>query len=221
MTVSRVSRTAAVFLELVLAGAILLVTVFGVAQPLLGPSVLGVGTGSIFGAYPAVDVTIDPAAVKIETTPELPSLSDRGEVARGEAIELTLPTGSTAAVYDPDLAQGLGLIGSEVLRAMLTIAVLALLLLLVRSLRHGDPFVPANARRLYAIAAVVGLGGQAAVLLEWWGRTMVMEHPLVAPYVLEGAHISFAPLLAGLGIAVAAEVFRQGAELRREVEGLV
>jgi hypothetical protein len=100
-------------------------------------------------------------------------------------------------------------------------APLACLLLLVRSLRRGDPFVPANARRLYLIAAAVGFGGQAVQLLEAWGRSGLVEHPVVAPYLVPDAHLSFMPLLAGLAIAVGAEVFRQGTALREEVECLV
>ncbi|MBC9732032.1 DUF2975 domain-containing protein [Nocardioides marmotae] len=92
---------------------------------------------------------------------------------------------------------------------------------MVRRTTGGAPFIAANARRLYLIAAAVGLGGQAVVLLEAWGRATVLNHPQIAPYVHSGVEISFSPLLAGLGVAVAAEVFRQGAALRADVEGLV
>ena len=221
MAGSGVRRSAAALLEVVLIGAIMLVAVMGVVRPLLGPGALEVGTGRVFGHYPSVVATMDPTRVRIETDPALPSLVGRGEVSPGDGVELDLPTRTTVSVYDPDLRQLLGLVGSEVLEGLVTLAVLALLLLLVRSLRRGDPFVPANARRLYAIAAAVGLGGQAAVLLEAWGRQGVLEHPLVAPYVFPDSSLTFVPVLAGLGIAVAAEVFRQGAELREEVEGLV
>jgi hypothetical protein len=59
------------------------------------------------------------------------------------------------------------------------------------------------------------------VALRAWGEAAVLAHPTVAPYVLHGTDVSLVPLAVGLGIAVAAEVFRQGAELREEVEGLV
>ncbi len=216
-----VRRWAAEALEAVLVVGLVATALLGVVRPVLGPGALGIGSGSVFGTYPQVPATLDAEAVRVELTPGLPSLSDGGEVAAGDALEMTFPTGVSVGVYDPDLAQTLSLIGSEVLVGLVTVAVLALLLLIVRSLRHGDPFVPANARRLYAIAAAVGVGGQAALLLRSWGEHAVLQHPLVAPYVLQEATLSWLPLLAGLGVAVAAEVFRQGTALRRDVEGLV
>lgn len=221
MAGSRVRRSAAALLEVVLVGAILVVAVMGVVRPLLGPGVLEIGTGRVFGQYPSVEATLDPSRVRIETDPVLPSLAGRGEVSQGDGLEVYLPTRTSVAVHDPNLRQLLGLVGSEVLEGAVAVVVLVLLLLLVRSLRRGDPFVPANARRLYAIAAVVGVGGQAAVLLAAWGRQAVLEHPSVSPYVFDDFSVTWMPLLAGLGVAVAAEVFRQGAELRAEVDGLV
>lgn len=217
----RVSRMAPAMLEYLLLAAIAVVAILAIVQPIVGPGGLGIGSGRVFGQAPSVEATIDASRVRVETVPELPSLAERGEVAAGEAVEFTVPTGSTVSVLAPDWRQRLGLIGAEVLGGLVAIAVLLLLLALVRSLRNGDPFVAANARRLYAMATVVALGGQAAVLLAAWGRAIVLSSPLVAPYVVEEFEITFLPLLAGVGIAVAAEVFRQGTALRHEVEGLV
>ena len=217
----RVGRSAVVALEGILMVLLVTTAVLGVVRPLVGPTGLGIGSGPVFGGVPQVPATVDAEAVRVETSPELPSLAGAGEVTPGEGLEMTLPTGTSVAVHDPDLGQRLSLTGSEVLGGLVTVAVLVLLLLIVRSLRQGDPFVPANARCLFAIAAVVGVGGQAALLLRAWGEHAVLEHPLVAPYVLEEASVSWLPLVAGLGIAVAAEVFRQGAALREDVEGLV
>ena len=49
----------------------------------------------------------------------------------------------------------------------------------------------------------------------------MLRHPMVEPYVVQDFSITFAPAIAGLAIAVLAEVFRQGAVLREDVEGLV
>lgn len=104
---------------------------------------------------------------------------------------------------------------------LLAVAVLTLLLRIVRTLRDRDPFVEANARRLFAIAGLVGVGGQLTVLVAAWGRLGVLRHPDVAPYVVTDATVTFVPLFVGLAIAVVAEVFRQGTRLRAEVAGLV
>lgn len=218
---------ASALLEIVLVAAILLVGVLTVAQPLAGPAGLGLGSGRVFGEFPSVDANIDASRVRIETEPDLPALALQGEILPGDGIEMTMPTGTTVTVYEPDWPQRLGLLGFEVLGGLVTIAVLTLLLGLVRSLRLGDPFVATNARRLYAMAIAIGIGGQATVLLGAWGRAQVLGHPLVEPYlsadpyVPTDSYLAFMPLIAGLGIAVAAEVFRQGTVLRKEVEGLV
>lgn len=221
MITAQVRRSATTLLEVLLAVALIGVLVLAVARPVLGPAGLGVGRGPVFGAVPSVEARIDPDRVLVETTPPLPSLSDAREVLPGDSLEMTVPTATTVAVYDPDLGQGLRLVGAEVLRGLVAAGVLALLLMMVRTLRQGDPFVPANARRLYLIAALVGLGGQGALLIRAWGEAAVVSHPRVAPYLLQEHELSLVPLVAGLGIAVAAEVFRQGAAMREDLEGLV
>jgi hypothetical protein len=221
MTAAPMRRALTALIEAALLGAILLVAVLGVVRPLVGPAGLHLGTGSIFGRVPSVEATIDIDKVRVTTEPSLPTLGGRGEIASGDALEMLIPTQTRVAAYEPDLRQTLGLVGSGVLTALVVIAVLVCLLLLVRSLRGGDPFVPANARRLYAIAIAVGVGGEAASLLHAWGRADVLGDPAIAPFVLTDVDFTLMPLWAGLGLAVAAEVFRQGAALRQEVEGLV
>jgi len=223
MTAAPMRRSLTALLEAALLGAILIVAVLGVVRPLVGPAGLHLGSGPVFGRSPSVEATIDVSKVRITADPSLPTLGGRGsgEVVSGDSLEMLLPTQTRVVAYDPDLRQTIGLVGSEVLTALVVIAVLLCLLLLVRSLRAGDPFVPANARRLYAIAIAVGVGGEAASLLHAWGRADVLGHPVIAPFVVTDVSFTFLPLWAGLGLAVAAEVFRQGAALRQEVEGLV
>jgi hypothetical protein len=212
----RFSTTA---LEGALLVALVAVAIFGVIRPAIGPAGLELGTGPVFGALPSVEATLDARNVQITTEPTLPTLD--GMVEPGDGMEFAIPTGTEVVIFVPDLAQRLGFAGVSVLRGTLVLAVLGLLLAVTRTLRRGDPFVAANARRLYLIAGLVGIGGQAVVGLSVWARWQVLTHPSVAPYVVPEHELSFAPLVAGLGIAVAAEVFRQGTSLRDEVEGLV
>jgi hypothetical protein len=203
-----------------LVAAIVLVAIFGVLRPAVGPAGLGLGTGPIFGAAPTVDVTLDMAAVSVRTDPQLPNLAGR-TIERGDGIEFLVPSNTAVVVSHPDLRQGLALVATPVFGGLLTAMVLALLLRIARTLRQGDPFVAINARRLYLIAVLVGIGGQATVLLTAWGRLGILYHPDVAPYVLTDVSTTIVPLFAGLGIAVLAEVFRQGTRLRAELDGLV
>lgn len=210
-------RAGARVLEVVLLVAIVSVAVMGVARPLLGPGGLGIGRGPVFGQVPSITVTLD---TTVRTEPALPTV-DGGTFGPGEALEFSGPFRADVSVFNPDWRQRLGLIGPQILGGLVTVGVLGLLLLIVRSLWRGDPFRTGNARLLLGIAAMVGIGGQSAVFLSAWGRAGALNHERVAPYVQYDAYYSFMPLLAGLGIAVAAEVFRRGAQLREDVEGLV
>lgn len=219
MQTTRSKRLAATLLEAALLVTAAVVLVLGVVRPLLSPVALGVGKGDVFGGFPTVEAKINQSRMQVRTVPEIPPLV--GEVSPGEGVDAFVPERATLIVYDPSTRQVLGLIGAEVVGGLLTCLVLLALYSLVRSLRRGDPFVPQNARRLYAIAAVVGLGGQAAGLLHEWGRASVIQTGRWAPYLEYEPAVSFVPLMAGIGIAVVAEVFRRGTQLREETQGLV
>lgn len=219
MGASRNGTFSATAVEALLVAGIAAVVIFGVIRPAIGPAGFGLGRGPIFGAPPSVEATLDAGAVRIRTIPDLPTLE--GTIEPGDGMEFLIPTGTQVVVYVPDLAQRLGFAGVPVLGGLLAVAVLTLLLTITRTLREGDPFVAANARRLYVIAGLVGIGGQSVAGLHAWTRWQVLTHPDVSPYVVLEQDFTLIPLVAGLGIAVAAEVFRQGTRLRDEVEGLV
>lgn len=206
-------------LEALLLAAIVAVAIYGVVRPAIGPAGFRLGSGPVFGAAPSVEATLDGGTVQIRTIPDLPTLD--GTVEPGDGMEFLVPTRTRVVVYVPDLAQRLGFAGVPVLTGLLSIAVLTLLLKITRTLRDGDPFVTVNARRLYVIAGLVGIGGLLVTSLDAWTRWQVLTHPDLRPYVVLEPHVTLIPLAAGLGIAVAAEVFRQGSRLRDEVEGLV
>lgn len=223
-------RFASTLLEVALVAAMAYVAAYAVIVPLFGPGGFELLRGELMQhlspvldpetlTHPSVEATLDITEVRLTADPELPVAI--GMVQPGDTVEFLAPTGTGVTVLAPNFQQQLGLIGAPVLAGLLTLAALFMLLRVVRTLRAGDPFVPENATRLFVIAGLVGLGGQAAALLVAWGRLGILEHPRVAPYVLREFDVSFLPLPAGLAIAVLAEVFRQGARLRREVEGLV
>lgn len=201
--------------------AIVMVAVFGVLRPAVGPAGLGLGRGPFFGAPPSIEATLDPNTVQVATEPDLPTLGGREAIQPGDGLEFLIPHAAVVAIYGPDLRQRLAFGATPFAGGILAIAVLGLLLRIVRTLRDRDPFIEANARRLFVIAGLVGVGGQLTVLVAAWGRLGVLRHPDVASYVVTDVTVTFVPLLVGLGIAVVAEVFRQGTRLRAEVAGLV
>lgn len=107
---------------------------------------------------------------------------------------------------------------------LLALAVLWLLLKIVRSVGDGDPFVVANARRMQIMGFVIAIGGvvieaiRTAAEINALDRVERMVPGLMTEWAFE---MSFLPVAAGILLIGLAEVFRQGARLRADVEGLV
>lgn len=99
------------------------------------------------------------------------------------------------------------------------------LLLVVRSLRTGDPFHQRNARRLMTAALIVLVGGAVTGITDVIGtmalaldgqRLLGDDSPLLA-----SASVPLAFIGIGLLLLCLAEFFRRGTQLADDVEGLV
>lgn len=104
---------------------------------------------------------------------------------------------------------------------LLVAASLFVVLGFVRSLRTGNPFTSANARRLRILALLIGVGGTAVLVAGELVRRWLLDTSAAAGLVELGWHLSFAPLLAGALIGVVAEVWRAGVAMRDDLEGVV
>lgn len=136
-----------------------------------------------------------------------------GLVPGAEVLDLT----ATVRVSDPGVGASLAQALPTVLGGLLVAAGAALMLRMARSLRLGEPLTVANARRLVALALLVGVGGMAVQLVSLLASSGVdLEGPVVA-----GGTLSFLPLLAMLPLAALAEVFRRGARAVQDTQGLV
>lgn len=91
----------------------------------------------------------------------------------------------------------------------------------VRSARRTDPFTKANARRLYVVAGLVGVGGTAVNVLGQAVRRWLLDTSAASELVVVDAYFSFAPLVIGTLIAALATVWRRGVQLSEELEGVV
>lgn len=192
-------------LETVVAAAMVFVLAGMVLAPLLGPGGLGVTGGPRLAVEAAL---IDP-------------VTDRSAVRQGSAVELSGLPRVEVSIREPSLDQRLGLLGGRLLTGLTTLVVLGLLLKVVRSLRRDEVFARVNARRLTRLAVVLGVGGTAAQLLTAFGTVRVLDSEFVRGSATPVFGLSFLPLLGALGVGVVAEVFRQGAALREDVQGLV
>jgi hypothetical protein len=195
------SRTDGRLLELGLGLALLLVGLFGVLVPALGV------TGAL-GPMDTREVTID------GTT----RVTGAG---MGEAVRLGGSQQAEITIADPDVQQRLLLALPGIVDSLLLILILGLLLRMARKLRDGDVFVPENARRLIVIAVAVLLIGVLGPLVETSTTAMLVSGTSVADMVPFSYTVSFAYLLLSFLIAALAEVFRRGAGLRADTEGLV
>lgn len=223
------ARISAVALELVLWLLLGVVLLTGVARPLAGDAMLGVGTGPYWGAAPSVTAHVSDSVwqrVWDELGEDLPAIGPGmlvgGPFERGEYVEATLPNQADIAVRSPmTFQQMVGVAGAQLLSGLVIAAALVLAIRIVRDLRRGRLFTTTNLTRVYAVAAVLGIGGTIAEVGRAWGRVGVLTSPRLADYVDVDWTLSLTPLVLGLTIAAGAEILRLGMRLQRDVEGLV
>ena len=151
----------------------------------------------------------------LRVTGELPD-----DVVRSTDV-VTGPFTGTVVVQDPTGTQyGWDLVPSVVL-LVLAVVVARLLLGVVRSLRLGDPFTAANARRLAMLSVVVIVGGVFLPFVQQVALEGVLD-----PLLADGPRtwrldLALWPALTGVLVGFLAEVFSRGTRLREDVEGLV
>lgn len=193
---ARWSRADSVLLEGLAMLAIVLAVALGVGLPLVAAAT---------GQDVVVQALLGDDAVDVTDVP-----------ANQEISELT----AAVTVAHPSPQQAWTAAVPQVLDGLLIGTGAWLILRLARTLRAGDPFTPANARRLTLLALVVGIGSTASQMLHIASTLAVLDIAPGGPYVAGGV-ISFLPLLLMLALAALAEVFRRGARMAQDVEGLV
>lgn len=128
---------------------------------------------------------------------------------------------ATYTLQDPSVLDRLTNAADETLTAIVVIAVTRLLFLVVRSLREGDPFNRKNAERLRWSAIAAGVGGMCASSVGAWSQIKMGDKvPDNLPTAVNWS-LTFAPVFVGLLLLMIAEVFRRGAVMREELEGVV
>jgi hypothetical protein len=140
--------------------AIGVVVVPGIGPAVLGSPGLGLIGGDTFGQPVAVRATLD-TEVRLPGAPRIVD-SANGSVdslTGGRPVEVTGPFDAQVTLLSPTAGQRALSITSSVAGPLVALVVIVLLLLIVRTIDGGDPFVLANARRLQWIAFVVGAGG--------------------------------------------------------------
>ncbi len=213
------SKSDARLLEGLLALGIVLVGVFGVAAPLLGTA--GTGLRPFGEGRQVMHVTAElKEPIQVPGAPQLPA----GDLSPGDPEQVEMSGARTVDVSfrAPTTGQRLQYLAGPLLVTGTAMVVMALLLLVARSQRRGEPFTLANARRVSAVGAVLAAGGTLAPFLTNVMHNALLESTAAAPLVRTNEFtISFLWVAVGLVVASVGEVFRRGVALREDVDGLV
>ncbi|MFH9107155.1 DUF2975 domain-containing protein [Streptomyces albus] len=199
------SPTDSRLLEAVLVLAAALVGLFGVLLPALGVAGL-------------VDPQ-DTRETETLTTTRVPGAVT--DSVAGHGMTLAGTHHADLVLADPTAAQRLLLALPDIVNSLFLLLVLALLLKIARTLRDGDVFVPVNARRLSVIGLMVLVQTVVAPVLTALTTQLLVRGTPLAEQVPFSATFTGAYVLLAFLVLALAEVFRRGAKLRADTEGLV
>lgn len=140
-------------------------------------------------------------------------------------VELRGWPGVNVRIEDPTADQMLQRSAQDFGPLVLIVAGLWLLRGFLGSVLAGDPFGPLNVRRLRSLGFILVLGAPVVELINHGLRQDLYNNlpPSPSPIDLGLAGFSLppAPLLAGLGAFILAEVFAYGLRLREDVEATI
>jgi hypothetical protein len=138
------------------------------------------------------------------------------------AVELSGPYTAVANFLNPSRLEQSTYVVIGALTPILLAVVLWILFRVVSSVGHGSPFTEANARRLWVLAGLIGLGGTAASAADGWLDSFLISRSAAAP-AFQTSQVSFEiwPLLVGLVVAVVALTWNRGVVLEKDTQGLV
>jgi hypothetical protein len=168
---------------------------------------------------PALDV--GPFAMTLGAHLDREKLAETTAAQLPPEVRLSDTHEATVVITDPSLLDQVLYRVDGVLGPAVAIGALVLLLLVVRAARRGDPFQPANVRRLRLLALVVGAGGFVASMASDLIRNELLLRSAAQDYVNPRFVLALTPVVMGFLILALAEVFAHGARLREDVAGLV
>ena len=144
------------------------------------------------------------------------------------APDLLLPVGDGGAgsvevlVPAPDALWRLLDLAPGVLTAAMVVLGCWWLVGVMRTIAAGDPFHPANVRRLRALGGLLVIGAPVVFFVELSVAGAILGRADVGDVdVATHLALPWVPLVAGMVVALLAEAFKAGSALREDVEGLV
>lgn len=213
----------------ILLAAAIAVQVWVALSFLIGPWGLGVDVPRLGGWIPegvfqmhADGVLAEPPAVDIDL--EYANTGDGAtDVSTGlPAVELSGPYTATVNILNPTRGEQFGYVTIEALVPTLAAVVLWVLLRVVSSVSKGTPFTETNAKRMWLLAALIGVGGTLASFANSWLDAYLISQSAAAP-AFQTSQVTFDvwPLVVGLVVGVIALTWDRGVALEEDTEGLI
>lgn len=196
---------------------------------LIGPWGLGVDVPRFGGWIPegifqmhAEGVLAEPAEVDIDLA--WVNTSDGAtDVSTGlPAVELSGPATASVNILNPTRGEQFAYVTIGALVPALGAVVLWVLLSVVSSANKGTPFTGTNAKRMWLLAALIGIGGTLASFADNWVDVYLISRSAAAS-AFKTSQVTFDvwPLLVGLIVGVIALTWDRGVTLERDTEGLI
>lgn len=183
---------------------------------------VGVVAAVVGVILPANQATQRTAQVSVTVTGETPA-EVTGAFTLPDGAHLT-PTSDTVALVVDDLPRPLAALTEldDLVAGLLTLAGAWLLHRVLRDIAAGRPFAPRTPDRIGGLALTVAAMAVLPEAVRTIATLAVLERAGIAPDVLGSAFdLDLAPLLVAAILGVVAGVFRRGAQLAADVEGLV
>lgn len=213
----------------VLLAAAIAVEVWVALSFLIGPWGLGVDVPRVGGWVPegifqmhAEGVLAEPPEVDIDLA--WVNTSDGAtDVSTGlPAVELSGPSTATVGMLNSTRGEQFAYVTIGALVPALAAVVLWVLLRVVSSVSKASPFTETNAKRMWFLAALIGVGGTLASFAHNWVDAYLISQSAAAPAFQTSQVTSEVwPLLVGLVVGVIALTWDRGVALERDTEGLI
>lgn len=138
------------------------------------------------------------------------------------AAELSGPYTASVNILNPTRGEQLAYVTTGALVPALAAVALWLLLRVVSSLNKATPFTATNAKRIWLLAALIGIGGTLASLADNWVDVYLISHSAAASaFRTSQATFDVWPLIVGLVVGIIALTWDSGVALERDTEGLI
>lgn len=138
------------------------------------------------------------------------------------AVELSGRPTATLELLNPTREEQAAYVIVGALVPALTAVVLWVLLRVVSSVGKGSPFTQTNTKRMWLLAALIGIGGTLVSFADNWVDAYLISRSAAAS-AFQSSQVTFEvwPLLVGLLVGVIALTWDHGVVLERDTEGLI